>query len=98
MSELIHVCVLVKYCGNEFGLLLLVRFVILFIRKKKACTLFEFFTAMLSETDSETLRDKTLTTRYSGTTLYSLELASRDVKLVNEPSRKLVWFQQMLFF
>lgn len=34
---------------------------------------------MLSETESKTLRDETLTTTYSGTPLYSLDLASRDV-------------------
>lgn len=34
---------------------------------------------MLSETESKTLRDKTLTTTYSGTPLYSLDLASRDM-------------------
>lgn len=34
---------------------------------------------MLSETESKTLRDETLTTTYSGTPLYFLDLASRDV-------------------
>lgn len=90
---------LVKYCGNEFGLLLLIRLVILFLWKKKACALCQFLTATLSETESKTLRDKTLTTCYSGTPLYSLCLVCRDVKLMNL-AKKLVrfQFQQMLYF
>lgn len=37
---------------------------------------------MLSERNTKTLRDETLTTCYSGTHLYSLDLASRDVKIM----------------
>lgn len=64
-----------------------------------ACTLCQFLTVMLSETKSETLRDETLTTPYSGTPLYSLDLAKRDVKFMSL-AKQLVRFQvqQMLFF
>lgn len=51
--------------------------------RKRHVLLCWILTAMLSERNTKTLRDETLTTCYSGTHLYSLDLASRDVKIMN---------------
>lgn len=54
--------------------------VIVILWKNKACTLCQFPTLLQSKTESETLRDETLTTSYSGTPLYSLEACKQDLK------------------